>query len=318
MHILIIGGSGFIGGYICRELMKSNLHTFQVLDKNIPTINNIGFVQADLLNIVDILLIKKPDVIINLAAEHADNVFPPELYYRTNVDGAKIVCALADFFDCKNILFTSSVAVYGTHIPNANENSPTDPISDYGRSKLMAESIYHDWYLTDTSRTLNIIRPTVVFGPGNKGNFFNLIKQISNNRFLMIGNGSNRKSIAYVENLVSFIIFTILYVKKYNMIVYVDKPDYKMIDLIRLIKEKLGLSTNVIKIPYFLAILIGASLDLISRFSGVKFAISKIRVKKFCTETTFSSKLIKNLDFVPPYTLDYGIFKTIESDFSQL
>ena len=52
---------------------------------------------------------------------------------------------------------------------------------------------------------MTIIRPTVIFGEKNRGNVYNLLKQIASGKFLMIGKGQNRKSMAYVGNVVAFI-----------------------------------------------------------------------------------------------------------------
>ena len=54
-------------------------------------------------------------------------------------------------------------------------------------------------------RSLVIIRPTVIFGEGNRGNVYNLFRQIADRRFLMFGDGENKKSMAYVGNVAEFI-----------------------------------------------------------------------------------------------------------------
>jgi GlcNAc-P-P-Und epimerase len=316
MHILIVGGSGFIGSYLIKYLISSNDYTFQVLDKNLSSIKGIDFLHINFLNIPDFSLIKKPDIIINLAAEHSDNISPVDLYYKTNVDGAKIICDIADYFNCKRILFTSSVAVYGFVEPNANEDTLPKPFSHYGKSKLIAESKYQNWYRLDDQRDLIIIRPTVVFGPGNRGNFYNLVSSISKGRFLMIGNGENSKSIAYVENLVNFIIYSLNSFSGYKLIVYVDKPDYKMINLVNLIHEQLKVSYKFPKIPYLMGLFVGFLFDIFSFIFRRKFIISRLRVIKFTSQSTFSSRVLSTINFKPPFLLNDAIIKTIKTDFN--
>ena len=81
----------------------------------------------------------------------------------------------------KNIIFTSSVAVYGLNKKNPNEQRPTDPFNHYGKSKLKAEEVLREWYEKDPeNRQVQIIRPTVIFGERNRGNVYNLLKQIIN------------------------------------------------------------------------------------------------------------------------------------------
>ena len=81
--------------------------------------------------------------------------------------------------DIKTIIFTSSVAIYGFAPPNTDEGGEANYFNDYGRTKWLAEQAYSKWYSEDTeNRRLIIIRPTVIFGEGNRGNVYNLLKQI--------------------------------------------------------------------------------------------------------------------------------------------
>ena len=79
--------------------------------------------------------------------------------------------------------------------------------------------------LCDLKKTLVIIRPTVVFGEGNRGNVFNLMNQIAKNRFMMVGSGTNRKSMAYVENVAAFLEYSLSFQSGLHVHNYVDKPD---------------------------------------------------------------------------------------------
>ena len=104
----------------------------------------------------------------------------------------------------KRIVFYSSVAVYGLNKKNPNEEHPADPFNHYGKSKWQAEVVLQEWYKTHPDWNINIIRPTVIFGERNRGNVYNLLKQIASGKFLMVGNGNNKKSMAYVGNIVAF------------------------------------------------------------------------------------------------------------------
>ena len=53
-------------------------------------------------------------------------------------------------------------------------------------------------------KSLIIVRPTVIFGEGNRGNVFNLLNQIASGKFFMVGKGENKKSMAYIHNIVAF------------------------------------------------------------------------------------------------------------------
>jgi nucleoside-diphosphate-sugar epimerase len=97
----------------------------------------------------------------------------------------------------------------------------------------LAEDVYRQWREKDPeNRSLIIVRPTVVFGEGNRGNVYNLLNQINSGAFAMIGNGKNKKSMAYVENLAAFLVKCIESDEKYAVYNYVDTPDFTMNELV--------------------------------------------------------------------------------------
>ena len=146
------------------------------------------------------------DLVILLAAEHRDDVSPKSLYYDVNVGGMNNVLDAMDLNGIKKIIFTSTVALYGLNQEQApDENATVNPFNHYGQSKYEAEQALHQWLGTDKSRSALVLRPTVIFGPNNRGNVYNLFKQIFSGKFLMIGSGTNQKSMSYVKNVVSFI-----------------------------------------------------------------------------------------------------------------
>lgn len=259
--------------------------------------------------------LKNVDVIINLAAEHKDNVQPISLYYEVNVQGAKNVCAIAHKLGIKHIVFTSSVAIYGFVDQETSEDGERHPFNDYGKSKLEAEYIYDAWLNNDLERTLVTVRPTVVFGKNNRGNVYNLFQQIAAGKFLMVGSGTNQKSMAYVENVAAFLEYATKLPIGYHVVNYVDKPDFTMNELTNIICDALGKRQNNIRIPFAVGMLGGYCFDLLSKITGKEFSVSSIRVKKFCARTQFKSTNIKNYDFIAPVTLEKGIANTVRSDF---
>ena len=258
------------------------------------------------------------DVIYNLAAEHRDDVRPGSLYYDVNVGGAENVCSVAEELGIKEIVFTSSVAVYGFPGEETDESGELRPFNDYGRTKLEAEKIYIDWKKRSEDRSLTIIRLTVVFGEGNRGNVYNLLNQIASGKFLMVGNGRSRKSMAYVGNVVSFLEFTLSFGAGYHLFNYIDKPDFDMNSLLSLVNDKIGNGgKKLFRVPYWVGYAGGLVFDAASRLTGKKFPISSIRIKKFCSDTQFTSLRIRETGFTPPYSLEEGLHRTIQYEFLQ-
>ena len=207
MKVTMIGASGFVGTRLL-NLLKDYPKEYEC--KNVDLLPSHFF--NDLTVIGDVRdqvsmdkELKGADIVILLAAQHRDDVTPISLYYDTNVGGMKSTLNAMERNGCKRIIFFSSVAVYGLNKVNPDEEHPKDPFNHYGKSKWQAEQVLQEWYKTHQDWNINIIRPTVIFGERNRGNVYNLLKQISSGKFLMVGKGDNKKSMAYVGNIVAFV-----------------------------------------------------------------------------------------------------------------
>jgi nucleoside-diphosphate-sugar epimerase len=315
--INVIGGSGFIGSAVCRRLYASKFVSFQIVDKNLSLIYPSMVKIADVRNhfaLNDAL--QHESKIINLAAEHRDDISPLCLYKDVNVTGAFNVCNVARQKKIKTIIFTSSVAVYGFAKIGTSENGKINPFNEYGRTKWEAEQIYKAWQAEEPkNRTLVIIRPTVVFGERNRGNVFNLLKQIASGKFVMVGNGLNRKSMAYVENLAAFIEYSLNFKPGVYVYNYVDKPDFTMNSFVGRVNKLLGRSEIIhFRLPYFLGLAVGKFFDFTAFVSRKKLAISSIRVKKFCANSVYESA-IADTGFIAPIPLHDAIERTIRYEF---
>ena len=313
--ICLIGGNGFIGTNL-QEKLQNNFETFTFDKKNNKTSEN--FIHGDITNFESLEsgLNKDFNILINLAAEHKDNVLPRSLYHDVNVQGSINICEVARKLNINNIVFLSSVAVYGFSKNICDEDSEKKPFNDYGKTKLEAEKVFINWQNeAPQDRNLIIVRPTAVFGANNRGNIYNLINQLRRLSIFMIGDGKNKKSIAYVENLSAFIKHTLELKKGCHIFNYVDKPDFSMESLVNLIKKTLGIKTRfTIKIPYFIAIFLGYLIDILAVFLRKKFQISAIRIKKFCSNSLFETSF-NEIGFVPPYKLEEALEKTIIYEF---
>jgi nucleoside-diphosphate-sugar epimerase len=313
--ITILGGSGFIGTRLCARLRDSKA-LFQIIDKAPSTFFPDDLINADIRYPLLINFFMQPSALINLAAEHRDDIQPKSLYDDVNVLGAKNVCDLARTKGISKIIFTSSVAVYGFAPLNTNEFGAISPFNDYGRTKWEAEQIYKKWQLEDpNNRTLVIIRPTVVFGERNRGNVYNLLKQIASGKFVMVGDGLNRKSMAYVENVAAVLEYALNFKPGIHIYNYIDKPDFTMNQLVAHVNKLLNRSKFIkLRSPIFFGLLIGLSFDLVAKITGLKFSISAIRIKKFCANSVYDSA-INETGFSPPVHLIDAIDKTIRFEF---
>ena len=314
MKIILFGGSGFVGTALTKKLKDKSIYSI-VYDKRKP-VDDCEYVKCDVANLDISSKNQDANIIINLAAEHRDDVTPISKYYDVNVEGAKNVCEFASLVGVKKIIFTSSVAIYGFAKPNTAEDGEIKYFNEYGKTKYLAEKVYRDWQEEDReNRSLVIIRPTVIFGPGNRGNVYNFLRQIASRRFIMFGNGKNIKSMAYVENVVSFICYCLNFEKGIHIYNYVDKPDLNMNALTTIARKTLFNKNNVgFRLPGFLGVLIGYLFDAVSFVTRKKFPVSSIRVKKFMSYSQFSSAAHET-NFIAPFQLSEGLTKTLSYEF---
>ncbi len=310
---VIVGGSGFVGSRLLSELNTENCYN---LDKNPSPFFNERTTIGDIQKKDEIIIDKQTKAVVLLAAEHRDDVSPTSLYYDVNVTGTKNVLEKMDEAGVKHLVFTSSVAIYGLNKQNPKEDHPEDPFNHYGKSKWQAEQVIKKWFEKDPiGKSVTIIRPTVIFGERNRGNVYNLLKQISSGKFLMIGKGQNKKSMAYVGNVVAFIKDRLEKKEQgYHVFNYADKPDFTMMELVSVIEKKMNLRIPKTKTPYFFGMLVGFFFDILSKLTAKKFSISSVRVKKFCANTQFDASKA-HASFKAPYKLEKALHKTLQHEF---
>ena len=312
---VILGGSGFIGTRLTVMLVDAGIPV-RIGDLSPSSAYPGLWTECDVRRQESLSEVAQgANVIVNLAAAHRDDLRELSVYQETNVNGASQVCIAARNARVQKIVFTSSVAVYGFQPKPVDENGPFDPFNEYGRTKLEAEGVYRAWANEDPSRSLVIVRPTVVFGEGNRGNVYNLLNQIAAGHFLMVGSGENIKSMAYVGNLAAFLVYVLGIGPGTHIFNYVDGPDMETKTLVKFIRQCLGQNSPLLRVPKSPALAGGYMFDALARVTGRTFPISAIRVRKFCESTRFVANRIDESGFVRPYSLREGLERTIRFEF---
>lgn len=315
MMYTIIGGSGFVGSRLIELLGKENCHNIDI--KPSPFYNDITTLFDICNENLSQIIPRNTQVVVLLAAEHRDDVRPIARYYDVNVNGTKNVLIAMRDLGINRLVFTSSVAVYGLNKDYTREDAEVDPFNDYGKSKFEAEKLIEAFFReSPESRDVIVLRPTVIFGERNRGNVFNLLKFITQGTFIMIGAGKNRKSMAYVGNVVAFIKHvTTNSTARFNIFNYVDKPDLTMSDLVGFVRTSIGKNDKVIALPQWMGYAIAFVLDIFARVFKITLPFSRVRLQKFCAKTQYDAEKVEETDFYPPFTLHEGLSRTIKYEF---
>lgn len=205
---IVFGGSGFIGTHLLCRLVAAGEQPISV-DIREPKhpVSGVDYRRADVRDLGGFAVSCPVSTIYNLAAVHTTPGHPDHEYYETNVLGATEVTAFARRTAVAEIVFTSSISVYGPGEETKSETSPLAPVSPYGRSKMLAERIHRAWLDEGDDHRLVIVRPAVIFGPGEGGNFTRMAKLLKAGMFVYPGRRNTIKACFYVDDLLDAIMF---------------------------------------------------------------------------------------------------------------
>jgi nucleoside-diphosphate-sugar epimerase len=154
----------------------------------------------------------------------------------------------------------------------------------------------------------------MTFGPRNFANMHKLIRQIDRGRFYPVGNGANRKSMAFVTNLVEATLH--LWPEPasgWAVFNYVDKPDLTSRNIVEAIYENLGRRPPRWNLPYRPILAAASLVELAGSLVGRRSAISRQGVEKLAgIESVFPASRIRERGFVPAVSLKEGLREMVD------
>ena len=323
---VIFGGTGFIGTHFATHLLTNNLAErivladFRLSPKDAwPATLQAAYARGQVTEIqVDVRqpighseLPKRADLVVNLAAVHREPGHEAHEYFATNLPGAEHVCAWAEQAECSWIIFTSSIAPYGPTEDEKDENSLPVPISPYGASKLAAEKIHLGWQRAGQGRWLTIVRPGVVFGPGEGGNVTRMIKAVLGRYFPYMGNRGTRKAGGYVKELCQALTWVMRWQvengKETALFNFSMDPAPTVEEYVDTICKVAGVRRFVPTIPY--PLLLGASYPIAaaSRVLGLHQPVSPVRIRKLVRSNNIMPKFLREQGYPYRYTLEQAL-----------
>jgi len=214
--IILFGGSGFVGTHLA-HMLEERYKTIYIADIRTPRWHTkftseqnerVKYLYCDVRNPIVPEQFEGPiAAIVNLAAVHTSPGHPAHEYFEANILGAQNICDFARKKNVANVVFTSSISVYGPSEERKTEADIPMPAIPYGSSKIIAESIHRQWALEKKrTRRLTIIRPAVIFGAGEGGNFTRIANALQKGLFAYPGRTDTIKSCLYVKDICRFII----------------------------------------------------------------------------------------------------------------
>jgi len=316
MNHIIFGASGFIGTHLAKYINKIDKGDEKVFRYDINTKVSIDYEVVDVRkSIICNIPNSSNSVIYNLAAIHTTPGHTDHEYFETNIVGAENVCKFARENNINTIVFTSSIAPYGPSETLKEESTIPMPNSPYGISKLTAEYIHKAWQAEDAlNRKLFIVRPGVVFGQSEGGNFTRLYQALKKGTFFYPGRKDTVKAAVYVKDVARILYEAGSNMRPswvtYNLSLY---PAPAIETICKTMAEVTGVKEPKLVIPGGFLKFAAGNVYNMGRLMGKKInGIHPDRVKKLMISTNISGKKLSE----SPYKLKFNLKDAIEDWFN--
>lgn len=308
---VVFGGAGFIGCHLLRRLAQtrqySRLYSVDIAKPRFID-PDIEYINCDIRTpIPPTLCGDGPFDIFNFAAVHTTPGHEDWEYYWTNVHGATNVCKFANDVGAEFMLFTSTMMAYGPTEAPKDEDAALEPVNAYGRSKILAEGIHRLWQSEGPEeRRLTIVRPGVIYGLAERGNFTRLSRALKQRRFVYPGRRDTIKACGYVEDLVSSMIQMRDRNDGYFLYNFCHPQRYTSKDICTAFSEVGGYLPPRMLLPIWCLNIIAMGFEVLSLL-GFKTDINRARVAKLYQSTNMVPRRLPEIGFNYQYDLPSGL-----------
>jgi nucleoside-diphosphate-sugar epimerase len=237
-------------------------------------------------------------------------------FQRVNARGTERLAAAARRAGLQRLIMVSTIAVHGPyHGTPFEEASPCMPDTAYGRSKLEGEQAVQR-ILGNGPTDWCIVRPPLVYGPGNPGNMARLLRLIQRGLPLPLGRIEARRSYVYVGNLVDLLARCLTHPGASRRVFLVDDGEpIATRDLIRLLAWHTGKPAHLFSVPPSALRALGRIGEHLLRVLGRPVGIDSYSIDRLMGSLVIDSRAVRSaLGWSPPFTQEAGIRLTVQPD----
>jgi len=309
MRMLVTGSGGFVGRYLCADLLRKG-HSVRVAVRNANDIDGVDPVRVGDIdgNTVWGETLQGIEVVIHLAARvhvmRESSSDPVSEFRKVNVAGTERLARAAVASGVKRFVFVSSIKVNGEATSDDKRFSEMDaaaPQDPYGISKMEAERVLHQ-IARETGLEVVVVRPPLIYGAGVKGNFRQMLKVLGRGMPLPLASVQNLRSLVYVGNFVDALAACAIHPAAAGQTYLAsDGEDISTSALLRLLGNAMGHPARLFPFPLVLLRLAGR---LTGRLEQIERLAGSLQVD--------SGKISRELNWTPPYTLQQGLQATAE------
>lgn len=258
------------------------------------------------------------DVVMHLAALLHLVDLPPDLrerYQQVNVGGTATVVQAALQEGVKRLVFFSTITVYGgANGRVVTEDTPPQPDTLYGQTKLAAEHIVLQARRSNGQPLGTILRLGPVYGARMKGNYRRLVQALAQSRFIPIGGGYNHRPLIYDRDVARAVVLAAQHPTAAGRVYNVcDGQCYSLNDIITTICGTLGRQPPRFALPVRPVRWAVGLLEDTARLVGYQSPIGRATIEKYIEDLPVDSQRIHTeLGFTPQFDLQAGWRETIQ------
>lgn len=308
--ILLTGATGFVGGAILKRLHHENKHSVVVAvrDESRVPINGVSKVCIESFDGVtrwEEHLTGSNIVIHSAARVHVMNdveADPLAAFRKVNVEGTLNLARQSAAAGVRRFIFISSIKVNGEGTVPGTAYGADDvpaPVDPYGISKMEAEQGLRE-LAAETAMDVVIIRPVLVYGPGVKANFLNMMRWLDKGVPLPFGAIYNSRSLVALDNLVDLVLTCIDHSAAANQTFLVsDGEDLSTTALLSKMAKALNKPARLIPVPSWIL------------QSGAALLGKKGLSQRLCGSLQVDLTKTRNLlGWTPPLSVDEALANT--------
>lgn len=298
--VLVTGATGFIGRALVTALAGRGMHVRAAVRRAEQRV--AGAIEHVVLGDIGGGArweegLESVDCVVHLAGRVHKGGTEKE-FYRVNCEGTRQLVEAAGRSGVRRVVYLSSLSVLEGHEGRqaVTEESPAEPLTAYGRSKVAAERVLLEAAEEDRLE-VTIVRPPLVYGPGAPGNMVRMVRLVAREVPLPLGAIKNKRSFVGIDNLVDFLILCMSHPKAEGEVFNVaDDEHVSTPELARLLGQFLGVRVRLIPVPV----------------GGLKWAATVVGMGETVRKLTESfvvstEKAKKYLGWTPQKTLQDGL-----------
>lgn len=290
--VLVTGASGFIGSHLVKGLLKEGANVSAIGRKS-PKNAGISYFSADICDANSLcraIINIKPQIIVHLVA-CMDRTAPNEEVIRINYQGTVNLFDALDQIEYQRFIYISTSELYfGNEIPFL-ENMDLNPQTAYARSKLMAEE-YCITQSKEKRKPITILRPAIVYGPGQSESMFipQCVASTLRGENMKMTAGEQTRDFVYIDDVVEAIV----------------RASYMPLAVGEIINIGSGIETTLKEAALKINELAGNAMQI--NFGALPYRENEIR--RYLLDITKAKQV---LGWEPKVSLEEGLKKAIEA-----